>query len=92
VNGPENREGAREPYASATPFRPAAPDPLLQRAIPVAKELPGYGQPTARRDLLAGVTVAALAIPSAIAYAELAGLPAVRDRAEAPVPTSAGDA
>ena len=47
------------------------------RAIPVAKELPGYRAPTARRDLLAGVTVAALAIPSAMAYAELAGLPAV---------------
>jgi high affinity sulfate transporter 1 len=77
VSGPEEREGAPEPYASAKPFRPAKPDPLLQRAIPVAKELPGYRAPTARRDLLAGVTVAALAIPSAMAYAELAGLPAV---------------
>jgi sulfate permease, SulP family len=77
VSGPEDREDAPEPYASSTPFRPAKPDPLLQRAIPVAKELPGYRTPTARRDLLAGVTVAALAIPSAMAYAELAGLPAV---------------
>jgi sulfate permease, SulP family len=77
VSGPEDPEGAPEPYASSTPFRPAKPDPLLQRAIPVAKELPGYRTPTARRDLLAGVTVAALAIPSAMAYAELAGLPAV---------------
>jgi sulfate permease, SulP family len=77
VSGPEDREGAPEPYASAKPFRPAKPDPLLQRAIPVAKELPRYRTPTARRDVLAGVTVAALAIPSAMAYAELAGLPAV---------------
>jgi hypothetical protein len=77
VSGPEDREGAPEPYGSSTPFRAAEPDPLLQRAIPVAKELPGYRAPTARRDLLAGVTVAALAIPSAMAYAELAGLPAV---------------
>jgi SulP family sulfate permease len=77
VSDTEDREGAPESYASATPFRPAKPDPLLQRAIPVAKELPGYRPPTARRDLLAGVTVAALAIPSAMAYAELAGLPAV---------------
>jgi high affinity sulfate transporter 1 len=77
VSGPEDREGAPEPYASSAPFRPAKPDPLLQRAIPVAKELPGYRAPAARRDLLAGVTVAALAIPSAMAYAELAGLPAV---------------
>jgi MFS superfamily sulfate permease-like transporter len=77
VKGPEDREGAPEPDASATAFRPAEPDPLWQRAIPVAKELPGYRTPTARRDLLAGVTVAALAIPAAMAYAELAGLPAV---------------
>ena len=45
--------------------------------MPVTRELPGYRAPTARRDLLAGVTVAALAMPSAMAYAELAGLPAV---------------
>ncbi len=74
---PGDDEGAPDPQASATPFRRAEPDPLWQRAIPVAKELPGYRTPTARRDLLAGVTVAALAIPSAMAYAELAGLPAV---------------
>jgi sulfate permease, SulP family len=77
MSGPKDREGAPEPYADKAPFRAAKPDPLLQRAIPVAKELPGYRAPTARRDLLAGVTVAALAIPSAMAYAELAGLPAV---------------
>jgi sulfate permease, SulP family len=76
VSGPDDREGAPEAYASGTQFRPAETDPLLQRAIPVAKELPGYRTPTARRDVLAGVTVAALAIPSAMAYAELAGLPA----------------
>jgi sulfate permease, SulP family len=76
VSGPEDREGAPESYASTTPFRAAKTDPLLQRAIPVAKELPGYRTPTARRDLLARVTVAALAIPSAMAYAELAGVPA----------------
>jgi hypothetical protein len=77
VNGPEDREGPPDPHATAAPFRAAEPDPLLQRAIPVAKEQPNYRPPTARRDLLAGVTVAALAIPSAMAYAELAGLPAV---------------
>ena len=77
MNGPEDREGPPDPHATAAPFRAAEPDPLVQRAIPVAKELPGYRPPTARRDLLAGVTVAALAIPSAMAYAELAGLPAV---------------
>ena len=35
---------------------------------------PRYRAPSARRDLVAGVTVAALALPSAMAYAEVAGL------------------
>lgn len=63
---------SREPDRS--PFRAARPEPLLTRAIPVARDLPAYRPPTAQRDVLAGVTVAALAVPSAMAYAELAGL------------------
>jgi len=50
-----------------------ARDPLLQRVVPVSKHLAGYRAPAARRDLTAALTVAALAIPSAMAYAELAG-------------------
>jgi high affinity sulfate transporter 1 len=46
----------------------------LTRAIPVAADLPRYRAPRARRDLVAGVTVAALALPSAMAYAEVAGV------------------
>src|SRR5512144_679184 len=61
-------------YGRRAPFRPAKQEPLLTRTIPVAGELPTYRAPNARRDLLAGVTVAALAIPSAMAYAEVAGL------------------
>ena len=61
-------------YGERSPFRTATQEPLLTRAIPVAGELPHYRMPSARRDLVAGVTVAALAIPSAMAYAELAGL------------------
>jgi MFS superfamily sulfate permease-like transporter len=68
VSAPHDGEGAPDGYTGATPFRPAEPDPLWQRAMPVAKELPRYRAPTARRDVLAGVTVAALAIPSAMAY------------------------
>jgi sulfate permease, SulP family len=60
--------------AEPSPFRAAKPKPLLTRALPVTAELPRYRPPTARRDILAGVTVAALALPSAMAYAELAGL------------------
>jgi len=61
-------------YADASPFQPKQKAPLLERVVPVSEELPAYGGGHARRDVLAGVTVAALALPSAMAYAELAGL------------------
>jgi len=57
-----------------SPFRPAQQPPLLESTVPVSRELPDYGPGSARRDLLAGVTVAALALPAAMAYGELAGL------------------
>lgn len=60
-----------------SPFRRRPQEPLLQRAVPVSAQMPGYRPPTARRDLLAGLTVAALALPSGMAYAEVAGLPPV---------------
>jgi sulfate permease, SulP family len=61
-------------YPGGSPFQPAEKPPLLERALPVSEELPRYRSGHARRDLLAGVTVAALALPSAMAYGELAGL------------------
>ncbi|MGH3011837.1 MAG: SulP family inorganic anion transporter [Gaiellaceae bacterium] len=61
-------------YGETSAFRPAKPEPVLARMIPVSNELPRYRVPRARRDLIAGLTVAALALPSAMAYAELAGL------------------
>lgn len=57
-----------------SPFRAAAQDPLLERAVPVSSQIPGYRPHTARRDVIAGLTVAALALPSGMAYAEVAGL------------------
>lgn len=51
--------------------------PALERALPVSRELRRYRPHTALRDLVAALTVAALAIPSAMAYAELAGLNAI---------------
>jgi sulfate permease, SulP family len=68
------RSSGPDKYGKKSPFRPARQEPLLTRVIPVAGELPGYRFPGARRDLVAGVTVAALAVPAAMAYAELAGL------------------
>ena len=60
-----------------TPFL-ARPRPrLLHRALPVAAQLEGYERASLVRDSLAGVTVAALAIPSAMGFAEVAGLPPV---------------
>jgi high affinity sulfate transporter 1 len=70
---PTPSSGATE-YGEHAPFQEARAEPLLTRAMPVAGELPRYRAPSARRDLVAGVTVAALAIPSAMAYAEVAGV------------------
>src|SRR4051812_9158315 len=61
----------RSPFVA----RPRAP--LVQRAIPVAADLKAYRVAMLRRDLVAGVTVAALAMPASMAFAELAGLPSV---------------
>lgn len=65
-------EDAAKPGES--PFRPAQQPPLLERTVPLSRDLPDYGPGSARRDLLAGLTVAALALPAAMAYGELAGL------------------
>jgi Sulfate permease family len=57
---PEGR--ARDGYGrGVSPFRPAGRRPLLHRLAPVSERLGDYGGGMLRRDLLAGVTVAALA-------------------------------
>ena len=68
------RGAATVDYDRRSPFRAARREPLLTRALPVTGELPNYRGPRALRDGVAGVTVAALAIPSAMAYAEVAGV------------------
>jgi hypothetical protein len=52
-------------YGDHSPFQAARPEPLLTRAVPVSSDVSRYRPRTARRDFVAGVTVAALAIPSA---------------------------
>jgi SulP family sulfate permease len=55
-----------------------APSPAasrLHRLVPALDSLRGYGASDARADLLAGLTVAAVAVPQAMAYAMVAGLP-----------------
>jgi SulP family sulfate permease len=57
-----------------SPFKARVRRPFVQRTFPVSTNLSGYPKRSARRDLLAGVTVAALALPSGMAFAQLAGL------------------
>ena len=79
-DGPSASEDGPPPVAyrrGSSPFASRPAEPLLERAVPVTAELPGYRPRTARRDLLAGLTVAALALPSGMAYAEVAGLPPI---------------
>ena len=66
----------RTPYGEqdASPFQPEKTKPLVNRVFPVTQTLPQYPQRSLRRDLIAGVTVAALALPSGMAYAQLAGV------------------
>ena len=47
----------------------------LYRYVPAVESLRGYGLADLRADLLAGLTVATVAVPQAMAYAMVAGLP-----------------
>lgn len=67
----EERSGA---YRDGSPFEPASKTPLVKRVAPVTEALAGYRPATAARDLLAAVTVSAVAIPAAMGYAEVAGI------------------
>lgn len=49
--------------------------PRLGRFVPIAGWLPGYQRAALVPDLLAGLTVWALLVPEAMAYADLAGMP-----------------
>lgn len=48
---------------------------FLEKFIPVLNWLPQYRKEWFRFDLIAGLTVAAVAIPQSMAYAKIAGLP-----------------
>ncbi|TQM64668.1 high affinity sulfate transporter 1 [Humibacillus xanthopallidus] len=48
---------------------------MTTRYVPFARSMSGYSGGRLRTDVVAGVTVAALALPSSMAYAELAGVP-----------------
>jgi high affinity sulfate transporter 1 len=69
--GPAHADGQRSPFLTR------AKRPLLERVAPVARDVRQYGVATLQRDALAGLTVAALALPSGAAFAQVAGLPPV---------------
>ena len=74
ASGNNAKPSAEAAYQQRSAFRVARREPLLTRTLPLIGQLKGYGAPSARRDAVAGVTVAALALPSAMAFAEVAGL------------------
>ncbi|MGV6851243.1 MAG: SulP family inorganic anion transporter [bacterium] len=54
----------------------STPKPFWQRVFPFIGWLPKVNSHTLRADLIAGLTVALVAIPQSLAYAQLAGVPA----------------
>jgi SulP family sulfate permease len=58
----------------------------VARVVPLLRWAPEYGRADLRPDLVAGVTVAALLVPQAMAYALLAGLPPAAGLYSATVP------
>src|SRR5512147_1082918 len=49
----------------------------LERWVPGVRAIRTYQRPWLRPDLIAGIVLAAILVPQGMAYAELAGLPAV---------------
>ena len=68
-------EPFQEAYRGRPPFRSAHKPPLTTRYVPLVAQLRGYDRSRLRTDALAGLTVAALALPASMAYADIAGLP-----------------
>lgn len=64
----------RPGYDDDSPFEPRPKRPMLHRAVPVTSQIQGYETASLTKDSVAGLTVAALAIPSAMGFAEVAGL------------------
>lgn len=49
----------------------------IKITLPIIQTVRTYQKPWLRRDVIAGVTVAAVAVPQAMAYAQLAGIPLI---------------
>ena len=64
-----------EAYRDGRAFRSRSGPRSAGRLFPLVASLVGYDRSRLRSDVVAGTTVAALALPASMAYAELAGLP-----------------
>jgi sulfate permease, SulP family len=74
----DNPPGTREEHGvPPQPFQPKAPPTSRWRFLPLVASLRGYSWSFLRVDVLAGVALAALAVPQGMAYAQTAGLPVV---------------
>jgi len=59
---------------------------LLQQFLPILVWLPGYERGWLRADLIAGITTWAVAVPTALAYAGIAGVPPLVGLFTVPLP------
>ena len=62
-------------YGGRSAFPSASRPPLSTRDAPFLRSIRPYSGERLRTDAIAGVTVAALALPAAMAYAGIAGVP-----------------
>ncbi|WOK96180.1 putative sulfate transporter 3.3 [Canna indica] len=74
----------KETFFSDDPFRRFKGQPLLRKLVlglqylfPIFEWLPSYSFSLFKSDLIAGLTIASLAIPQGISYAKLANLPPI---------------
>ena len=75
--GDDQDEVRRGTGGSAQPFQPKARSTSRWRFVPLVDSVRGYSVSVLRVDVLAGVALAALAVPQGMAYAQTAGLPVV---------------
>src|SRR5215475_11290096 len=78
------------PVSSAEAAPPASWSDTLCRFVPALESLRHYTTRTLAADTMAGLTVAAVAVPQAMAYAQIAGIPPEYGLYTAIVMTAAG--
>jgi SulP family sulfate permease len=79
VNQPDDdrAQSAADYGGQPQPFQQKARATSRWRFIPLVESVRGYSVSMLRVDVLAGVALAALAVPQGMAYAQTAGLPVV---------------